>query len=323
MLQASGQCYIAKHSSALCRDLANHIDGSAVGNSLINLGDLSKPATVLIEKVSDAVGGIAKPWQIKRVADAEAKADLVRAQARIEISEIEERALQRMVREEGKRQDNIEQITSRSIPLLTSDSKPQDIEDDWISNFFDKGRIISNNEMQQIWGAMLAGEANKPGTFSRRTVDLVASLDKKDADLFTEFCTFIWMIGEPTPLVFKQPGDNTYIRISFNDILHLNSIGLIEFQPVSGFIKQKVPDIEFGVFYYGKALIMRSQTGVRDFELGTCLLTSSGKQLANICGSKPDPAFYDEIVKMWIDSNLSPFEPIPRSIFGRWYSTPA
>ena len=71
------------------------------GGGLINLGDLSKPATVLIERVSDAVGGIAKPWQIKRVAKAETKADMIRAQARVEISEMEERALIRMVREEG------------------------------------------------------------------------------------------------------------------------------------------------------------------------------------------------------------------------------
>jgi len=30
------------------------------GNSLINLGDISKPATVLIEKVSGALGGYFK-----------------------------------------------------------------------------------------------------------------------------------------------------------------------------------------------------------------------------------------------------------------------
>jgi hypothetical protein len=44
------------------------------GGGLISIPDLSKPATVLIEKISDAVGGIAKPWQTVRVARAEAKA---------------------------------------------------------------------------------------------------------------------------------------------------------------------------------------------------------------------------------------------------------
>ena len=31
-------------------------------SSLINLGELSKPAAVLIEKISDAVGGVFKPY---------------------------------------------------------------------------------------------------------------------------------------------------------------------------------------------------------------------------------------------------------------------
>jgi hypothetical protein len=48
-------------------------------SSLINLGELSKPATALVEKISEAVGGIFKPYQLVRVAKAEAQADRVRA----------------------------------------------------------------------------------------------------------------------------------------------------------------------------------------------------------------------------------------------------
>src|SRR5665811_737521 len=96
--------------------------------ALAVLGTLSKPATTLIEKVSDAVGGIAKPWQINRVAKAEAEADIIRANARVEISEIEQRALLRMVREEGKKQENIESITAQAVPLLSSDSKTEDLD---------------------------------------------------------------------------------------------------------------------------------------------------------------------------------------------------
>jgi hypothetical protein len=48
-------------------------------NPIAKLGDLSKPATVLIEKISDAVGGIFKPYQIVRVAKAEAEANRIQA----------------------------------------------------------------------------------------------------------------------------------------------------------------------------------------------------------------------------------------------------
>jgi hypothetical protein len=50
------------------------------GKSLINidLGNFSKPATVLIEKISDAVGGCFRPFQIKRIAKAESEAEIIR-----------------------------------------------------------------------------------------------------------------------------------------------------------------------------------------------------------------------------------------------------
>ena len=44
--------------------------------SIVNFGKLSKPADTLIKKVSGAIGGVFEPWQIKRIAKAEAEANL-------------------------------------------------------------------------------------------------------------------------------------------------------------------------------------------------------------------------------------------------------
>ena len=175
----------------------------ATGTSLINIGELAKPATVLIEKISEAIGGIARPWQAKRVALADAKIALIKAKTDIEVYDIQERALQRMVFEETRKQENIESITEKAIPLLKDDAKVNSIEIDWLANFFDKCKIVSSEEMQTIWSSMLAGEANEPGTFSKRTVELVSTFDKSDAELFTKFCSFAWQIGSSiSPLIF-------------------------------------------------------------------------------------------------------------------------
>ena len=72
------------------------------GNSLINLGDISNPATVLIEKISDAVGAVFLPLQIKRIARAEVESEKIRALGEIKLSEIQERALCRMIHQEGR-----------------------------------------------------------------------------------------------------------------------------------------------------------------------------------------------------------------------------
>jgi Protein of unknown function (DUF2806) len=173
-------------------------------SSLINLGELSKPATVLVEKISEAVGGVFKPYQIVRVAKAEAQADRVRAESQIEISDIQRRAFRRFLDEEGKKQKNIEDITSKALPQLEENSKPNEVENDWITNFFDKCRLISDDEMQTLWSRVLAGESNSPGTYSKRTVNFLSDLDKSDAELFTRLCGFGWVIGNVVPLVFSE-----------------------------------------------------------------------------------------------------------------------
>ena len=64
-------------------------------NSLINLGNLSKPADTLIKKVSDAVGGLFAPYQVKRMAKAEAEAAMIKAQSKTEITDLHRRAVHR------------------------------------------------------------------------------------------------------------------------------------------------------------------------------------------------------------------------------------
>src|SRR5882762_9636593 len=119
--------------------------------SLINIGELSRPATVLIEKISDAVGGVFKPYQIVRVAKAEAEASRIQAESQIQVTDLQRRAMLRFLQEEAIKQSNIESITSQALPQLKDDSAPADVSVDWISNFFDKSRIVSDSEMQVLW----------------------------------------------------------------------------------------------------------------------------------------------------------------------------
>lgn len=46
-------------------------------NSIVNLGDLGKPADTLVKKISNAVGGIFAPYQVRRLAKAEAEAAVI------------------------------------------------------------------------------------------------------------------------------------------------------------------------------------------------------------------------------------------------------
>src|SRR5438105_2045776 len=115
--------------------------------------------------------------------------------------------MHRFLEEEAQRQKNIEEITNKALPQLKEGSDPSAMEDDWVTNFFDKSRIVSDSEMQDLWSRVLAGEANAPGTYSKRTVNFLPDLDKVDAELFSKLCSFGWMIGNIVPLVFNAQAD--------------------------------------------------------------------------------------------------------------------
>lgn len=120
---------------------------------------------------------------------------------------MQQRALGRFLAEEARKQANIEEITQKALPDLKEGSRPQDVEDDWIKNFFDKCRLISDDEMQSLWAKILAGEANAPGKYTKRTVNFLSSIDKSDAMLFTELCGFGWFLGNVIPLIYQIQDD--------------------------------------------------------------------------------------------------------------------
>jgi hypothetical protein len=266
--------------------------------TVVDLGQLARPATALIEKVSDAVGGIFKPHQIVRVAKAEAEAERIRAESQILITDIHRRAMRRFLGEEAKKQANIEAITQEALPLLEDQSTPEKMEDDWITNFFDKCRIVSDADMQRLWAKVLAGEANQPGHFSRKTINLIADLNKSDADLFTQLCRFGWMIGNVVPIVLNLENSiYTLHEINFLSLSHLQTLGVVLFNGLQGFVKNGLPD-RFQVFYFGRPVELAVPSGM-PFELGEVVLTKAGQELAPFCGATPIEGFYEIMVAHW------------------------
>jgi hypothetical protein len=283
------------------------------------IGELVKPAIVLIDKISNAIGGCFRPFQIKRVARAEAEADRIKAiaqiETQIEITDITRRAFGRFLIEETNKQNNMESITSKAIPLLLDDSRPEEVDNDWITNFFDKCRLVSDGEMQELWAKILAGEANSPGKYSKRTINFLGSLDKIDAIQFTALCGFSWIIGNKiTPLIYKVD-ESIYKEhgIDFDALSHLDNIGLLNFiTSLEEYKKLNIPK-RIVVYYYGRKInIEFMEDKGNELLIGRILLSKTGEELARVCDSKPIPGFIDYVIKNWITDGLVLSSPYPR-----------
>lgn len=272
-------------------------------SSLVNVGDLAKPLDTLIKKISKGTGILYEPRRIRNIAKAEAEAAVTKAEYEIEITDLHRRAERRRLEEEARHQKNIEDIIAKAEPHLNENANPDNMDDDWIINLFDKCRIVSDEEMQSLWARVLATEANTSGTLSKRTVNLLSDFDKSDAELFTKLCGYCWDIGHVVLLVFNWDQE-IYNRngIDFDVLRHLESIGLIQWEFgvfSTGFIEDKLPAIT-KASYYGRCLCLEvSGHNNGKLPLGKVLLTKIGQELAPICGSKPVDGFYEYVTERW------------------------
>ena len=282
------------------------------GFSLIDTSGLAKPGTLLVEKISNAFGRHFDPSQTVRMALAEAEANRIRAlseaETEIEVADLRTRAAERVLNEEMTIQENIENITKKAIPKLTGNASPEDIEDDWITNFFDKSRIVSDNDMQDLWARVLAGEGNNPGSFSRKTVNLVADLDKSNARLFTNLCRFAWIIGgEAYPLMFDVQ-HNIYNQsgIMFRSLGQLETLGLVRFDSLSGFRILNLPKRITVIYGDRQAPLTFPKDSENELIVGKVLLTQSGLELFRVVRASIVEGFFDYVYDKWASESLVP-----------------
>lgn len=287
------------------------------GFSLLKIdGKIVEPATVLIQKISDAIGGGFRPQQIRRIAEAEADAEVIKAKAQIEVSKLQQRAITRWIIEESTKQNNIESITEQAIGQLNASSTPQDIEDDWITNFFDKCRIISDEDMQALWAKILAGESNSPGTYSKRTINSLGSLDKADAELFMVLCGFTWLVeGLLVPFIYNEDlreDQAIYHKngITFDAVLHLSSIGLINFE--SAGYQQADLNQQTEISYHKTNLRLQfKESQDKTISHGNVLLTNIGQELALVCSYKKIDGFIDYVSNKISEQGIVVSPPYP------------
>jgi hypothetical protein len=282
-------------------------------NSIVDLGSLTKPAEILTERVCDAVGAIYKPRQIRNIAKAESDAELIKAKAEIAKSKlmraadieeggIAERAIARLISEEVQKQYNSEEVLSKAIDKLRPNAQPEAIETDFLSRTMSKASATSDEGFQELWASILAGEANSPGSISKRTVDIVDTLSKKDAELFTAVCSACFRLGNHLILfstksilkVFEDEG------IKYEDFVHLSSIGLLSPHSSGLQLTFKTKSHPFRLPVHGLEghfwIEFCKQKEEHSIDTGAYMLTTTGTELHSICDAAPRPDIFDALI---------------------------
>lgn len=286
----------------------------------------SLPAAILNtkagEKLMDAVKGVVGlghniadyvvgPKRIKNVAQARADAALIAAHAECEIDEIRARAADRLLDRERRNQQNIDAITKEALkalppPETTISDEP--VGEDFIYTFFDECQSIGNEQMQQIWGKLLAGEVVRPGTFHPRTLRILKDMRPDDARLFETLCRFIMrfsddQVEDDRKLIVFETDDQIFKKngLGFEGFGHLESLGLILIH--SGDLGRKTPT-GCVVRYGGRRIRLKVPPGLHAIPIGKVLLTGSGKELSTLSRTVVVPGFKDYVFKKWREAGV-------------------
>jgi hypothetical protein len=298
-----------------------------------DLAGLSEPLKKLIEVVAQGAGAVYTPYLLRKTAEAEAykqrlltdakayeirtladstdyaRQKLGRADFQNEelalisppegdpVKLLAERAVSRREFQNAVEQDNIEEITSYAAEELSHEEtvSSESVDPDWIHRFFDIARGISNEEMQMIWGKILAGEVKRPDTYSLRTLELLKNLSKAEAETFVKVAKFGIKVGEMAFFInldyLKTNHDVNYL-----DILLLKELGILNTE--SSQFSWSGENLEFKIWYciYAQHVVLVDYKDENpSFSMEVQKFTRIGYELINLI----DPIFDLEYVSMF------------------------
>lgn len=181
------------------------------------------------------------------------------------------------------------------------DISDEDIEPDFFARWRREAKAISNEEVQKIWGKLLAEEMKSPSSISFRTLDVVKNLSRAEAELFCEVAMFVI---NGNFLVCPQQNTETVYREFYRKVTTLLECGLVS--TAAG--QTRYPS-QIGLTGSEKlAAIMRgyyivNHTPNKKIVFSGSLLTRAGIELYNIAEFDPMPKTYFKDFYKCIEDN--------------------
>lgn len=159
--------------------------------SLMNLEGASEVAIKLLDMIERAVG-----WTVVQIttpkgkrADFEQGLNVYKESIMNDdsLSIIQKSVKISVARKEFRQYINQYKIISLALNDIKGDAK-MNIDDDWLALFFEYARNIFNEEVQKIWGKILAEKCNDNTDINLKLLNILSMIDKETALAFGKIC---------------------------------------------------------------------------------------------------------------------------------------
>lgn len=184
--------------------------------------------------------------------------------------------------------DNITAILSESSANCPEDADPDVLDTQFKDQFIKGGSAAYDDEVRRIWSSLLSSELKSPGAFSKKTLNMLSSMDKHDVEAFKTLCSFSLTTpgnNRPSPVLTTINGEGWSYNgggITVDDLGTLDAIGLIDKNTwVTYTLNPHSPQ----VYQCGtRCFFVKNRTN-KDvkFEFGNALFLPSGIELSTLC----------------------------------------
>ncbi len=190
-----------------------------------------------------------------------------------------------------RREVNVSKAIIYAEAELENDPLPppeKNISDDWLYRWRDSAGTVSNDELQNLWGRLLAGEIKSPGSFSLRTLEFLKNLSHEEATSISKLSPFV-IDG----VIFR--GDKELLDkegITYGYLLLMQELGILSGVEALKLTitKTSVEENQFlcGLCSNGYVLIVKNEDANKKFTLQACPVTSIGKQILRLGSFSPN-----------------------------------
>ena len=210
---------------------------------------------------------------------------------------------------------NFSAVLEFAEPKIKSDSNPSSINRDWAENFRDHAEKACDDDVRRTWAAILAGEINEPGSFSKRTLSILSDMGKREAESFMKLCSYSTglaletthgecILADLTPVLVKDPNGSSYNggKITLTELSTLESFGLIDKSMF--FTRDIMKGAAFPFLAKDVLVIAESVDARKKINFMEASFRPAGLELSRICGIGCAPDLADILSAMFKKNGL-------------------
>lgn len=190
----------------------------------INIGseEICKLANKILDGIYRAVSTpfqpviaawLAKAERIKLISENEIKNEIIKRNL-----EFTQDLLKNHSARDIRNLSNLHDVITNALIYGKGVQSDKPIDEDWMAQFVDYAKDVSDDEIKIIWGKILADEASEPNTYFKRTLSVLKNIEKNEAKWFSAMLAY--SLDNYFPTMFVND-------FGYNKIQSLQDCGLL------------------------------------------------------------------------------------------------